>query len=187
MSCRRVTSRGAGFTWSYHFSYFRLSKHLEIYVLIEKKWQQSHLFARIHTHFAYLHFFHLVRSYDLKRLKRPWGRKYSSKMNRYWDFQPFHCSWRQLTNIIWRKKRHDWNWMDNFRYLTMKWWLPKKGKRRTERTCWSRSVPFGWKRNRLTDENWTFYRLWTRECAMEGLFLLFYCKGGQISQKLVYI
>ena len=36
MSCRRVTSRGAGFTWSYHFSYFRLSKHLEINVLIEK-------------------------------------------------------------------------------------------------------------------------------------------------------
>ena len=33
-------------------------------------------------------------------------------------------------------------------------------------------------RNRLTDENWTFYRLGTRECAMERLFLLFYCKGG---------
>ena len=57
MSCRRVTSWGAGFTWSYHFSYFRLSKHLEIYVLI----------ARIHSHFATLHFLPLVRSYGERK------------------------------------------------------------------------------------------------------------------------
>ena len=149
MSCRRVTSRGAGFTWSYHSSYFRLTKHLEIYVLIEKN-DSTVICLLGFTLSLYVCIF-------------SFGEK------------------------LWWKKRHDWNWMDNSHYFTMKWWLPKKGKRRTERTCWSRSVPFGWKRNRLTDENWTFYRLWTRECAMEGLFLLFYCKGGQISQKLVYI